>query len=396
MPLNELSVALVGIGGFGQTYLRALLPNGGVEGVRFIAAADSAAERCEMLPEVQEAGVPIFPSLEALLEKSKPDLMVLSTPPQVHAQQVIASVQRGCHVLVEKPAACDPQQVREMIAARDKANKQVAVGYQWSFSPAILKLKSDVMSGRFGKPKKLRTSVYWPRNEAYYSRNDWAGRQRDSQGLLVLDSPVNNACSHFLHNMFFVLGPVRDRSDEPVTVQAELYRANKIDNYDTAAIRCITRSGAELLFYTSHATHTSQEPLIHYEFEKAVVRYVGQDGNELIATMADGTTIRYGHPLEAISSQKLQDVCNSIRAGTPVACGLEAASPQNICMFASQESTPQIVEFPRELIVIEGEPGSRMTYVPELESGLNRCYERAKLPSELSLSWAKPGKLIRI
>ncbi len=44
------------------------------------------------------------------------------------------------------------------------------------------------------------------------------------QGRLVLDSPVNNACSHYLHNMFYVLGDRLDRSDQPKWVTAELYR----------------------------------------------------------------------------------------------------------------------------------------------------------------------------
>ncbi len=253
-----------------RTYLPAPLLNlDPARSLRLIAAADPFPERCELLPRVLEFGIPVYLTIEALLEKEKPDLIVLSTPPQYHAEQVILSVEHGCHVLCEKPVACDPRQVQRMIQARDKATKQVAIGYQWSFSPAILNLKADLMAGRFGKPRHLRTSVFWPRDEKYFTRNDWAGRQRDSQGRLVLDSPVNNACSHFLHNMFFVLGDRMDRSDMPQQVQAELYRANAIDNYDTAAIRCVTRGGAELIFVASHATQSGQEPLIHYEFERA-------------------------------------------------------------------------------------------------------------------------------
>jgi predicted dehydrogenase len=269
----------------------------------------------------------------------------------------------------------------------------VAVGYQWSFSPAILNLKTDLIAGRYGKPKRLRTSVFWPRDERYFTRNDWAGRQRDSHGRLVLDSPVNNACSHFLHNMFFLLGREMDRSDMPAQVQAELYRANQIDNYDTAAIRCITRGGAELIFIASHATQTTQQPLIHYEFERADIRYGGEEGTEMIAHLPDGTTVNYGEPLEAVSDQKLQDVCAAIREGKPVACGLEAAFPQNLCMFAAQKSMPDIIEFPPEMVVTEGDDGNRTTHAKNLETSLGKCYENYKLPSEMHFGWARPGKL---
>ena len=152
--------------------------------------------------------------VEALLAKEHPDLVVISTPPQFHAEQVIMALEHGCHVLCEKPVACDPQQVRQMIQARDRAGKQVAIGYQWSFSPAILQMKSDIIAGRFGKPKKLRTSVFWPRDERYYARNDWAGRQRDSRGRRP-GQPGEQCVQPFLHNMFFVLGSAMDRSDPP-------------------------------------------------------------------------------------------------------------------------------------------------------------------------------------
>ena len=174
----------------------------------------------------------------------------------------------------------------------------------------------------------------------------------------MLDSPVDNACSHFLHNMFFVLGPRMDRSDEPTQVQAELYRANLIDNYDTAAIRCVNRSGAELLLITSHATQNSQEPLIHYQFEHSEIRYAGGDDNpEMVGHLSDGSTIRYGKPLEAIADNKLHDMCAAIRSGNPVPCGLEASASQTACMFAAQQSMPIITAFPQEMIVVEGEEG---------------------------------------
>ena len=40
--------------------------------------------------------------------------------------------------------------------------KIVAIGYQWSFSDAIQKLKADVIAGIFGKPRRLKTLVLWP------------------------------------------------------------------------------------------------------------------------------------------------------------------------------------------------------------------------------------------
>jgi predicted dehydrogenase len=272
----------------------------------------------------------------------------------------------------------------------------VAIGYQWSFSQAIQRLKKDINAGRFGKAKRLKTSVFWPRDERYYRRNGWAGRQHDSQGRLVLDSPVNNACAHYLHNMFYVLGDAVDRSAVPVSVEAELYRATEIENYDTAAIRCKTSKDVELLFIATHVTQIKQGPVLQYEFENGTVLHGTEDGKSVTVRMKDGSLVSYGAPMQADSVEKLISFCESIRTGQPTPCGLEAAMSQTSCMFAAQQSMPQITVFPKELINVEGEPGSRKTSVKGLEGALDKCFEQFRLPSELSFPWSRPGKKVSI
>jgi len=109
--------------------------------------------------------------------------------------------------------------------------------------------------------------------------------------------------------------------------------------------------------------------------------------------MSDGSTIRYGEPLNSVTDQKLQDVCAANREGKPVACGLEASASQNICTFAAQQSMPFISRFPEDMIVTEGEIGKRITYARDLDSALSDCYKNFKLPSEMQYKWARPGNV---
>jgi hypothetical protein len=193
--------------------------------------------------------------------------------------------------------------------------------------------------------------------------------------------------------MFFVLGHRMDQSEVPSRVQAELYRANPIENYDTGIIRCGTPCGAELLFIATHATQLQQEPRLEYEFELATIYYGGDFGTHIVARLGDGTSVKYGEPLDADTGAKLRDVCRAIRENRPVACGLEAAASQTICMFAAQQSMPHITEFPPEMVVRAGEYGHRITYVRDLEGMLNACYEKFALPTELRFDWARPGSV---
>ncbi|MGD0139931.1 MAG: Gfo/Idh/MocA family oxidoreductase [Tepidisphaeraceae bacterium] len=388
------SVALVGMGGYGHIYVNALLGAGPASGIQFVAGIDPSPEGCHRLAEVRQLGIPLFKSLEEFCASGRADLVVLSSPPQLHCEQACLALGAGSHVLCEKPLGAQPEETTRMIEARDRAGRQLAIGYQWSFCPSVQHLKRDIAAGRFGQPRRLRTRVYWPRDEKYYGRSPWAGRQRDAQGRLVLDSPANNACAHQLHNMFYVLGEAPDRSDWPAAVQAELYRANAIENYDTIALRCITAHGTEVLFFASHATRFQRDPLFSYEFDDGIVHYGGKIGDRIVAQRSDGSLIDYGTPASADSPQKLFDVLESIREDRAVVCGPEAAGAQTACIYAAQLSTPNIVDFPRDLVVVEGNPGERRTSVKDLDVSLDKCYEQGRLPSEIGISWSVAGKKI--
>ena len=127
------------------------------------------------------------------------------------------------------------------------------------------------MDGKFGKPKRLKTIVFYPRNDSYFKRSSWVGKLRSPDGAFILDSVANNAAAHFLHNMLFLLGNDIDRSTSLATITAELYRANDIETYDTCAIRAETIDEVEVMFFASHAVHHDLGPRFVYEFETTVL-----------------------------------------------------------------------------------------------------------------------------
>jgi len=205
--MKQTQLVLVGIGGYGEHYVRKLLGND-LPGVRIAAVVDPMAEKAPHWPELQRAGVPGFDSLPAVLAAGiAADLAVVSTPIALHAEHSCALLAAGVNVLCEKPMAATVADARRMQAVRDTAGKFLEIGYQWSFSPAIQSLKADILAGHFGVPRHFATWVSWPRTNVYYGRNGWAGCKYDPQGRPVFDSPANNATAHYLHNMLFLLGP---------------------------------------------------------------------------------------------------------------------------------------------------------------------------------------------
>ena len=97
-----------------------------------------------------------------------------------------------------------------MQKASDESQGFCAVGFQWSFSKAIQNLKKDILNGRWGTAKRLKTLIAWPRTHDYYQRNSWVGALKNDQGAWILDSPVSNATAHFLHNCWYILGDSPD------------------------------------------------------------------------------------------------------------------------------------------------------------------------------------------
>jgi predicted dehydrogenase len=321
--------------------------------------------------------------------------MMIVTPIHVHAPQTIFSLQRGANVLCEKPLAGTMHDAMRMLEASRAAKGFAAIGYQWSFSAAVQALKREIMSGAFGRPIRMKTIVFFPRALSYFRRNDWVGRIHTPDGAGVLDSPVNNATSHYLHNMFYLLGRSRQSSAMPVTVQAELYRANEIENYDTAAIRAVTDCGTEVLFYTTHCVQDRKGPVMRFEFERAVVEFDASGSAQFIARYHDGRVKSFGQP-NLDRHEKIWQSIDSVRTGRPVACDVSAAMAHTCCVMAAQKSS-SILDFPlrlRQTIEMEGEP---MICIDGLYQALIDCYEHGVLPAGLGkCDWARKGNVIEL
>lgn len=387
-----LDIAFVGIGGWGARNLKAGLENPNRADIRIVGAIDPAPQKCPHFDELVSREIPLFDTLEAFFAAAGADLVILSTPIHLHADQTCLALSHGANVLCEKPLCSTMPQALQMAEAQKRTGLHVAIGYQASFSQTVQRLKGDILAGKLGRPLRMKAIVLWPRDEAYYQRNFWAGMIRDPSGKLVLDSPVNNACSHYLHNMLYLLGDRTETSADPANVTAELYRANPIRNYDTAAIRCRTEQGTELLFITSHATADTTEPTFCYEFEHARIQ---SRGASFIAHFNDGTEVDYGDPLHS-SDRKLWMTIDAVQRGTESICGIPAATAQTQCMWAAQHSQPQITPFPDSLVQTTQTDTSRRTHVTGLDEALTKCYQQWRLPSELGLLWARSGAEVMV
>lgn len=340
-------VVLAGIGGYGELYLNRLFKLSDEDRVEVVGLVDPFPSPKHM-DEINSRGWKIYPSLEDFYKENRAELACISTPIGFHTRMILTALENGSNVICEKPLTGDVTDLEKLTAAREKYGKFMMVGYQWSYSDAVLNMKRDILAGLYGKPEFLKTLVLWPRNKAYFNRGTgWAGRIRSSDGTLILDSVANNAAAHYLHNIFFTLGDSLDSAETPIKTTAELYRANPIENFDTAIIRCEFSSGANSLYIASHSTEKTQNPLFEYRFEKGVITYEERaEIKHIIGRLADGTVKDYGDPF-ADDMKKLEyAVENVVSDKAFIPCGIETASAQVRCI--AECAKQPIVDFPEE------------------------------------------------
>ena len=280
---RPVAIGTVGLGGYAGTICRLLeqQSRGECPPVRLAGVFEpDVLTHAGRLEELRAAGVPVAGSYEELLA-GPAEAVWLPLPIDLHRPFTEAALAAGKAVMCEKPAAGSIDDLLAMIAARDRAGRPVAIGFQDLYDPAAHEVKRRLLAGVIGRPQSATLVACWPRPLAYFARNGWAGRFRRG-GVWVMDSPASNAISHFLNLTLFWLGEEPGAMAAPVAIEAELYRANDIENYDTCSLRVQTASGATALVLLTHACR---------DLIDAPITITGDEGT-LEAVRGRGVTLR--------------------------------------------------------------------------------------------------------
>ncbi len=374
-----MKILLVGAGGFGTEYVKRLLKLNAPDSV-FAGIADPYFSTCPMRNEIEAAGIPVYQTMDEFYAEHEADLAIICTPPFLHMEQSICALKHGSYVLCEKPVAPTVAEANQMAQAEKQYGRWIAIGYQWSFSEAIRKLKNDILIGKLGKAVCLKTIISWPRNRAYYARGAGWGGKLMFNGKALLDSIASNACAHYLHNMLFILGDSMDTSAEATELSGYCLRANNIENFDTCSLKLKTVDGAELLYYASHAAKDAMNPKFEYNFENATVYFSEDDGSVITAHFTDGSVKDYGNPF-ADAFEKIGLCAKAIKSKKAPICTVTTATPHTRIIERIWKEIP-IVSFPS--CFIREKEGFDGVYVEGLFDTMVKAYSECKLFPEVN------------
>lgn len=157
---RQIGVAVQGAGTVSTEHLKAYLRNPSCRvvaiGSRTREGAAAKARQVGLDPEK----VGLYDSIDALLAHPGLDALSICTPPGRHAQETIAAARAGKHVLIEKPAATNAEDLSAMDAAVAEAGIRTVVGFVLRWNPMVRTAKALRDQGMFGELIYLQAD-YW-------------------------------------------------------------------------------------------------------------------------------------------------------------------------------------------------------------------------------------------
>ncbi len=138
-----MRIGIVGAGGIGRKRSESLGKN------ELVAIADINIDRARFI--ACDDQIKIFSDWKELVKLSELDVIIVSTINSMLAPIALGAIQAGKHVLIEKPCACNVEDIDGLIKAKNKNNVLVKVGYTLRSHPALIKAKELVQSGTIGE-----------------------------------------------------------------------------------------------------------------------------------------------------------------------------------------------------------------------------------------------------
>ncbi len=196
--MEKIRMGFIGCGGNATGHIgRALeMPE-----VRVAALCDvnsaSIARVKERYPALGEA--PVFADYQKMLAQVELDAVEISTPHTLHFEQIMASLDRGLHVLTEKPMVCTSAHARAAIEKSRAAGKILMVAYQRHLAPQFRYVRNQIMAGELGKIQFI--SALQDQNWYLGTLGTWRQQLSLSGG-----GQLNDSGSHLLDILLWMTG----------------------------------------------------------------------------------------------------------------------------------------------------------------------------------------------
>lgn len=197
--MQKLKFAILGCGRMGRHHVQGLLADGRGEAVALLDAHRPMAEslKQEFCPSARIAN-----DLESLITLDGIDAAIICTPTAEHHSQAIACLDRGWHLLCEKPLAANRAEILDLILRSEQdqqAGKVFSLGYQRRHTSLYRTIRREARSGRHGAVRAVVSHNV--ENWQQTIGGTWRDDPKQNPGGYLTD-----AGSHKLDSIFYITG----------------------------------------------------------------------------------------------------------------------------------------------------------------------------------------------
>ena len=235
MAAKKIRFGIVGVGGMGSNHCNSF--DKVTDGV-LAAVCDYSADRAKEVGE--KFGIPHFSDYVAMYDSGLVDAVLIATPHPIRPPIVIAAMERGIHVLSEKPLSEKVSSADTMLAAAETYGVSFAVMFQRRTEPVLAAAIKIAQSGKLGKIHRVTMISPEFRSQAYYDSGGWRATWKGEGGGVMM-----NQSPHIL-DLFIQIGGM------PKTITARVEtRMHHIEVEDIAEAMVTYEDGGSGYFYCS-------------------------------------------------------------------------------------------------------------------------------------------------
>jgi predicted dehydrogenase len=189
---EKLKVVLVGTGIRGTSFWGKRLVDTYPDLLEFVGLCDINEGRLKYALEYMNVQCSVFTDFEQMINKTKPDLVIVTTKDSTHDEFIVKGLQMGCDVLTEKPMTTDEVKCQKILDAEKQSDKKLIVGFNYRWNPYMTKIKEILTNEEIGKVTSVDFNWYLNtyHGASYFRR--WHGEVASGGSLWV-----HKATHHF-------------------------------------------------------------------------------------------------------------------------------------------------------------------------------------------------------
>ena len=238
--MDEIKVAVVGVGNMGSAHFRCIYKNE-IKNMSVVAACDINDRITDFLKRTYR-DINVYNDYDKMLENSDINAVIIATPHPYHCEMAIKALKKSKHVLVEKPIDISISRAQHLNEIAETKGKVFAIMFNQRTNRLFAYAKDLVESGELGELKRsIWIVTNWYRTQAYYNSGGWRATWAGEGGGVLL-----NQAPHNLDLWQWICGMPKS-----VTAYCNVAKYHNIEVEDEATIYTEYENGATGVFITS-------------------------------------------------------------------------------------------------------------------------------------------------